>query len=120
MNQKPVTPTLHGLIDYAFAGIQLAAPSVLGLNAPMTRTYQALGTGFLAVNALTDTPVGVKPLLSLRGHQRADAGFLVSLSLLTLAPFIRKDKAALGFHVGFLLTAVGHFALTDYGANDAR
>lgn len=118
MNAKPVTPRLHGFIDYTFAGIQLLAPALLRLNKPITQTYQALGAGFLAVNAVTDTPVGVKPLLSFRGHQRADAGFLASLSLLTLAPFIRRDRAALTFHLGFLATAITHYVLTDYGAND--
>ena len=58
MNEKPVTPVVHGLIDYVFSSIQLAAPAYLGLNPTVTKTYQALGSGFLAVNALTDTPVG--------------------------------------------------------------
>lgn len=116
MNEKPVTPVLHGLIDYVFSGIQLAVPAYLGLNATATRTYQVLGSGFLAVNALTDTPVGVKPVISFRGHQKADATFLATFSLLTLAHFIRKDRATLGFHLGFLGVAITHYLLTDYKA----
>lgn len=78
MTHQPVTPTAHGLIDYGFGAIQLAAPSALGLNAPTKKAYQLLGIGFLAVNAFTDTPVGIKPVLSFQQHQTMDATFLVA------------------------------------------
>jgi hypothetical protein len=32
MNSKPVTPAMHGIIDYVFSGIQLAAPPLFGLS----------------------------------------------------------------------------------------
>jgi hypothetical protein len=58
--------------------------------------------------------VALKPVLTFQDHQKLDAAFLVGLSLLTFSNFIRKDKAALGFHLGFLGLAVAHFLLTDY------
>jgi hypothetical protein len=114
MNTKPVTPIVHGIIDYVFSAIQIAGPSIVKLNNTATKTYGALGLGFLAVNALTDTAVGIKPVISFKGHQKADASFLAALALLTLAKPIREDKKALYFHLGFLATAIGHYALTDY------
>ncbi|GAB3335292.1 hypothetical protein GCM10027299_44160 [Larkinella ripae] len=116
MDTKPITPTLHGILDYGFAGVQLAAPSALGLNGQIVKTYQALGAGFLAVNALTDTPVALKRVIPLPDHQKMDAVILTGLSLLTLASFIRKDKRALGFHLGFLGAAITNYLLTDYQA----
>lgn len=112
--QKPVSPTAHGVIDYVFSGIQLAAPALLKINSNATRTYQALGAGFTLVNALTDTPAGIKHLIPFKGHQKADLGFLAGLSLLSLTSFIRKDKKALRFHLGFLAIAITHYLLTDY------
>jgi hypothetical protein len=116
MNPKPIYPALHGLIDYVFAGVQLVAPSALGLTKTATKTYQVLGTGFLAVNALTATSVGITPIIPFKEHQKIDAAFLVGQSLLTFAGFIRKDKKTLGFHLGFLATAVANYVLTDYDA----
>ncbi|WP_460985474.1 hypothetical protein [Spirosoma fluminis] len=116
INNKPVKPELHGIIDYVFAGVQLLVPSVMGLNAKATRTYQALGAGFLAVNALTDTPAGIKPALTFKEHQKLDATFLVGQTLMALVPFIRNDKKALAFHLGFLSGAIAHYVLTDYDA----
>jgi glycine/D-amino acid oxidase-like deaminating enzyme/nitrite reductase/ring-hydroxylating ferredoxin subunit len=114
MNNKPITPTIHGIADYVLAGIQLAGPSALGLNPQLIRTYQALGVSLVAVNALTDTPVAFKPVISFQAHQKVDAGFLLGLSLLTFSSFIRRDKAALRFHLGFLGAATANFLLTDY------
>jgi hypothetical protein len=65
---------------------------------------------------LTYTPVAIKPLLSFKGHQKADAGFLSGLALLTCFRFNQKDKRALMFHLGFLAVAVTHYVLTDYKA----
>jgi hypothetical protein len=114
--KKPVTPKAHGIIDYALSGIQLIAPALLGVNSKSRTTYQALGTGFLGINALTDTEVGLKKLIPFKGHQKADASFLAGLSLLTFTSMINKDKKALAFHLGFLALAVTHYVLTDYNS----
>jgi len=114
MNTKPVTPTLHGTIDYAFSGIQLLAPLALGLGPQMAKTYGALGLGFLGVNAFTDTPAGIRHSISFRNHQRLDLSFLAGLSLLSMVRFIRGNKKALRFHLAFLGLAVAHYVLTDY------
>lgn len=112
--EKPINAKAHGIIDYAFSGIQLLGPILLGLNKPAKNTYLGLGAGFLGVNSLTDTPVGLKRVLSLKDHQKVDAGFLAALSLLTLTKMLRKDKKTLIFHTVFLATAIAHFALTNY------
>lgn len=118
--KKPVSPTAHGIVDYVFTGIQLATPSLLAMNPVAARTYRILGAGFGLVNAFTNTPAGVKNLLSFKSHQKADAGFLAGLSLLGLAAFVRKDKNAMAFHLGFLALAIANYALTDYKRRPAR
>ena len=114
MMNKPIQARGHGIIDYLFAAVQLGVPSALGLNPRFTKAYALLGTGFLTINALTDTPVGIKRVISLKGHQRADALFLTGLAALTLAGFIRRKPAARSFHLLFLGTAVANYLLTDY------
>ncbi len=114
MLPKPVTPILHGIIDYMFSGILLAVPPALGLNPKATKMYQLIGSSFLIMNAPTDTPVGVKRVISFRGHQQADATFLATQSLLIFSDFIGKDRRALAFHLSFLSIAIAHYVLTDY------
>jgi hypothetical protein len=116
MTNKPVKARLHGILDYAFAGVQLALPAVIGMNATAVKTYQAIGLGFLTANALTDTPVGIHPVISLPTHKKVDAVSLISQSMLTFSPFIRKDPKALSFHLGFLGAAITNYILTDYNS----
>ncbi len=112
--KKPVSPTAHGVIDYVFSGIQLVAPPLLGVNSGATITYQALGSGFTLINALTNTKAGVKHWIPFKTHQKADLGFLAGISLLSFARMIRRDKKALRFHLAILGIAVAHYILTDY------
>ena len=116
MDCKPITPNIHGMVDYAFSAIQMGVPRALNLNQKTTNTYCALGTGFLAINALTDTQVGIRPVISFRDHQKTDAAFLAGLSLLILYKPIRKNKKSLCFHLSFLAVAVCNYCLTDYKA----
>jgi cytosine/uracil/thiamine/allantoin permease len=112
--KKPVSPTAHGVIDYVFSGIQLAAPPLLGINSGASITYQALGSGITLINALTNTKAGIKHWIPFKAHQKADLGVLAGLSLLSFARIIRRDKKALRFHLIFLGLAVAHYILTDY------
>ncbi|WP_234736328.1 hypothetical protein [Tellurirhabdus bombi] len=114
MTNKPVKAKLHGILDYAFAGVQLTLPAILGINPTAVKTYRAIGLGFLTANALTDTPAGIYPVISLPTHKKVDAASILSQSLLTFAPFIRKDQTALNFHLGFLGAAITNYLLTDY------
>ncbi|MDB5021008.1 MAG: hypothetical protein JWQ28_2135 [Pedobacter sp.] len=112
--KKPITPTIHGILDYALAGVQMLAPGMLGLNKKVVKSYLDLGSGILGVNALSNTPVGLKRVISMRDHQKSDAAFLTTLTLLTFTKFIEKDQKALGFHFVVLGLSFANYFLTDY------
>ena len=103
-------------MDYVISGAEIAAAPLLGLNTKAARTYQALGAGYTLINALTKTPVGVKKLIPLKTHQKGDLGLIAGVALLSFVPFIRKDKRALLFNLGFLAIVSIQYALTDYKA----
>ncbi|HEX2534661.1 MAG TPA: hypothetical protein VHK69_13040 [Chitinophagaceae bacterium] len=114
MATKPVTPKLHGILDYGFSAVQLSAPLLPLLSRQAKFIYPALGTTFLALNALSQTPVALKPLIPMKVHRKTDQGFLVGLAALTLLPAIRKNRKTLLFHGAFLALALTHYLLTDY------
>ena len=62
MKNGPVKPQLHGIIDYAFSAIMLAAPTALRFDKKTSQTYHAGGVAFLLMNAVTNTPVALKTL----------------------------------------------------------
>lgn len=118
--KKPIDAKTHGIIDYIFGGIQLIGPSLAGLNKDARLTYQMLSAAFTGVNVLTDTPVGLKKVISMKGHQTADITFLAGLAALTASGMIKDDKKALAFHLGCLGLALTNYMLTDYSDNTAQ
>ena len=114
--KTPIDSKTHGIIDYAFAGIQLFVPALLGINDQATKTYRSLGLAFLGMNSITDTPVGIRKIISLTSHQKADTGFLAGLAVLTTSRSIHKDKKTLVFHLGLFSVAVVKYLLTDYNS----
>jgi hypothetical protein len=114
MIAKPVKPTAHGIVDYALAGAHMAAPSLLGLNPNAVKLFAALGGGFLLLNGVTDTPVGIKKELPLEDHQKADAILLAGLTVLPFLNMIKTNRKTLYYTLGFMALAAANYFLTDY------
>jgi len=112
--KKPISPMIHGIIDYALAGAQMLLPGYLGFSKKNVKTYLDLGSGILAVNAVTNTPVGIRRVISMRDHEKADAAFLATFALLSFTSNLSKDKKAFSFHLAMLGLSVAHYLLTDY------
>ena len=111
---KPISARRHGLIDYGFAAIELAFPRILGVNKLARLTYTTVATPFLIVNGLTNSGVGLKGLLPMSTHKALDISFYVGLCALTFTDPIRKDRVALGFHLGLLALTGANILLSNY------
>ncbi len=114
MMKKPISPTIHGIADYVISGALLSLPSVLRLAPAARWTYAGLGTGFLAVDALTIAPTGLKKLLPMELHRKVDLGTLAGTALLTATKLIRGDRKAFRFHLVLLAVAAANLLLTRY------
>jgi hypothetical protein len=113
---RPITPRLHGLIDYGFVAVQALIPSLLGVNNKAVKLYQATAVNLFLYNALTDHPVSAKPLISYKTHGKIDVASVAGLALLTFYSGIRRDKKALSFHIALVSLAVINVFLTDWDA----
>lgn len=111
---KPISPKVHGIIDYAMGGALAILPSAMGLNSAAVKTYGGLAANFLIVDALTDTPVGIKKVMSCGAHKKADLATLGTLAMMTFAKPFREDRKALAFHLGLLALTATQYILTDY------
>ena len=114
MQQKPLKPLHHGIIDYGFAAIQLAGPTVLGLNKKTTKLHALLGLKLLGLTALTDSPAGIKPVVSLKTHRKVDLAVLGSMTALTAMKPIYQNRRSLIFHLALVGLGAASFLLTDY------
>jgi len=117
MNSKPISAKQHAIIDYAFGALLLTVPLILGVNRQAKKNYREIAVSFLGMNAITDTPVCLAPLISLQDHKKFDTSFLSAMSMMAFSKPVRKDKKALRFHLGFISLAFLNYMLTDYDAS---
>jgi uncharacterized membrane protein len=117
MNKKPITPKMHGFIDYGFATMQLATPELLGFNKKAKRVYRLLSAQVFGYSALTDYPLGIKPVLSYETHHKIDIANVALMAAAAMYRGINKDKRTLAFHLGFVALAAVNVLLTDWKAD---
>ncbi len=114
MSAKPISPKLHGLIDYALVGSLFTLPSLLGLNQTAKKIYGAEALALLVYVALTDQPVAVKPLIPFPTHGKIDPFNVAQFALQTGLPAFRNQQKALLFNLGFTAIAGLTVWLTDW------
>jgi hypothetical protein len=81
MYRKPIGPTAHGVIDHAFATLNTLAPTLFGLSGPAKAICYSFAATQRALNALTDTPVGVRKVVRLRMHGKLETPYVPAILL---------------------------------------
>ena len=55
---KPISPRVHGMLDYSTAAAVAAAPRIMDLPAPASRLFETLAGGYTALSAVTVLEAG--------------------------------------------------------------
>ncbi|HEY0092589.1 MAG TPA: hypothetical protein VGB43_08895 [Flavobacterium sp.] len=118
--KKPISPTLHSSLDYVFGSVLMTAPVALGLDRKLVKNYATLAAGIGSMNAMTDTPAGIKRVLPLRVHKYMDLAVLGGLAIAAGSRSVRSDKKAMSFHMAFMGLSLVQFILTDFNAGKNR
>lgn len=114
MKNGPVSPRLHGLLDYALVASLLTLPTLFGFSRKIRHLYATEATALLIYVALTDHPSAVKPLISFHTHGKIDPFNVANFAAHSLLRPFRDDKRAQLFNSAFTLLAGVTVALTDW------
>ena len=114
MKRKPISPVLHGVIDYVFSAALLTIPRIIGLNKKAVRLYAVNGISTALYSAVTDYPLGIQPVIPYKTHRIIDCANIASLALATLYKPVQKDKLALAFNTTMAAAAILTVLLTDW------
>lgn len=116
MARKPISPALHGLIDYGFGIVNLSVPVLLGLSGPARVVPMVWAVAQGSLNAFTDQTYAVKRVIPFATHGRAKTFGLPALAVTTVVFGAWKQP---GSRLFFAALATDYF-LTDYNATPTR
>lgn len=112
--KRPISPTAHGVMDYATVAATAAVPRLLHFSPRATRTADVLAGGYGMLSGMTDYPLGVRRVVPFRGHGIAEALVGVALPVLPWALGFADDKRARNFLLGLTAMTFLVAALTDW------
>lgn len=121
MNFKILTPTLHGLLDYAAAAGLIVLPFLLDLASTSVLAHGlsvAAGAVLIAYSLATDYTFGMFGLLSFRLHLVLD---LAAAAVFLAAPFVFGwDGFVLGYYLIMAAGVIAVVVLTTRQPADAE
>ena len=112
--RKPISPNLHGLLDYATMAAVFLAPRLLPMPRRARRAARGLAAGYTAMSALTEYPLSLRPTLPWRTHGQVDRLMGAMLPVLPFALGFGRNRAARNFFLGLAAVTVAVTLLTDW------
>ena len=112
--KKPISPRLHGALDYATVLTAAAAPRLLEFSKPAARTSDTLASGYGALAALTDYPLALKRAVPFRAHGAVDGVLGLLLPTLPWLLGFARDRRARNFFLALAAVSALVTALTDW------
>jgi hypothetical protein len=116
--RKPISPRVHGVLDYTTAATVALAPRLMNFPKPARMLCDSLAGGYTSLSAVTDYPLSVKRVAPFKVHGAIEVAIGVALPLMPWMLGFAQHRAARNFC--FALTAVTGVvaALTDWDADD--
>lgn len=112
---KPISPTLHGVLDYVTCAFFALAPSLLGLHGAYATVCYVLAGGYLVVSLLTNMPLGAVWLLPFPVHGKLElVSGVVFLASPWLFGFAHENETARNLFVAAGAVFLLVYFLTDW------
>jgi len=116
--KKPITPAMHGAIDYGMSALMLAAPALLKLSRNARLTFGGFAAAQAGVNALSNQPLAARQLIPWHVHRTIDAAAVPAQIAVPLATGVAREPKARALWIGGLVALVAVFVLPDWDARD--
>ena len=92
--KKPISPAVHGAIDYATSAAAALAPSMLDFPKPARRLFHSLAGSYTALSSVTDYPVSLQRVVPFRAHGAAEVAIGLALPFLPRVMGFAHHRAA--------------------------
>jgi hypothetical protein len=114
--RKPITPRLHGILDYTTSAAVAAAPPLFDMPKPATRLFETLAAGYTGLSSVTDYPLSAKRMVPFKAHGATELAIAAVLPALPWLLGFSEHRTAR--NLCFALTGITLVvaALTDWDA----
>ena len=116
--RKPISPRIHGVLDYATSAAVATVPRTMNFPKPARVLFESLAAGYTGVSAVTDYPLSVKRLVPFKAHGATELAIAAVLPFLPWALGFADHRAARNLCFGLTALTVVVAALTDWDGNE--
>ena len=71
--RKPISPTMHGVIDYTTSPAVAAAPRIMRFPRKARLLFDTLAGGYTGLSAMTNYPLSVRRAIPFKAHGATEA-----------------------------------------------
>ena len=111
---KPISPRLHGVLDYATAAATALMPLLGRASRPAARTAEIWAASYAVLSALTDYPMGLRRRVPFDAHGTIDKTLSAVLPALPWIVGFARDRRARNFFLTLAAVTVVVTVLTDW------
>jgi hypothetical protein len=116
--RKPISPRIHGVLDYATSATVAAAPRAMNFPKPARVLFESLAAGYTGISAVTDYPLSAKRLVPFKAHGATELAIATVLPVLPWVLGFADHRAARNLCFGLTALTVVVAALTDWNRNE--
>jgi len=114
MTNRPISPELHGILDYGMTVANSVVPGWLSMSTKARALFRTVAVIQGGLNAVTDQPLAVQKIVPFPMHGLIDKA---SAPLYLLAPFLTgviRERRARNWWLLVGVALVGVYNLTDW------
>ncbi len=117
---RPISPRVHGMIDYSTSAAVAAAPAVISVPRAARNLFEGLATGYTGLSSVTDYPLSLKRLVPFKLHGAAELAIAAILPAMPWLLGFANDRAARNMCFGLSALTLVVSALTDWDQSNRR
>jgi hypothetical protein len=118
--RRPISPRVHGMIDYGTSAAVAAAPALFGVPKAARNLFEGLATGYTGLSSVTDYPLSVKRLVPFKAHGATELAIAAILPTLPWLLGFANDRAARNMCFGLTALTLIVSALTDWNQESGK
>jgi hypothetical protein len=112
--RKPISPRVHGMIDYGTVAAVAAAPAVFDMPPRARNLFEGLAGGYGGLSSVTKYPLSLKRIVPFKAHGAAELAIGAVLPALPWILGFAQNRAARNLCFGLTALTLVVAALTDW------